>query len=81
MVENNKFRILSKKEVTDDSEINVIRLNGRRCAITDYAILQGAYASNDFSINDKQILKSRTGWWDLPALKNNIKSLSKKFLI
>ena len=60
---NNKFTLLSEEEIFGSQEIDIISKMGGRCAISDFAILLGAYVSNDYFIEDDSSLKGRTTWW------------------
>lgn len=60
---NNKFTLLSEEEIFGSQEIDIISKMGGRCAISDFAILLGAYVSNQYFIEDDSSLKGRTTWW------------------
>lgn len=60
---NNKFTLLSEEEIFGSQEIDIISEMDGRCAISDFAILLGAYVSNVYFIEDDSSLKGRTTWW------------------
>ena len=60
---NNKFTLLSEEEIFGSQEIDIISKMRGRCAISDFAILLGAYVSEDDFIKDDSSLKGRTTWW------------------
>ena len=60
---NNKFTLLSEEEIFGSQEIDIISKMGGRCAISDFAILLGAYVSDQYFIEDDSSLKGRTTWW------------------
>ena len=60
---NNRFTLLSEEEIFGSQEIDIISKKGGRCAISDFAILLGAYVSNQYFIEDDSSLKGRTTWW------------------
>ena len=60
---NNKFTLLSEEEIFGSQEIDIISEMDGRCAISDFAILLGAYVSDGYFIEDDSSLKGRTTWW------------------
>ena len=63
MLFDGEFSLLSDEQTFGSRKIDVIRQMGCKCAISDFAILLGAYASDDCHIADVSSLKGRTGWW------------------
>ena len=59
----NKFTLLSYEQISGRQMIDVIEKLGTKCAVTDFAILLGAYVSDEYHIDDDSSLKGRTGWW------------------
>lgn len=58
---DSKFTILTEEQIFEDIEI--MRKLGSKCAITDFAILLGGYASDEYHVDDDDSLKGRTGWY------------------
>ena len=59
----NEFTLLSYEQTFGNRKIDVIEQLGGKCAISDFAILLGAYVSDDYFIEDDSSLKGRTTWW------------------
>lgn len=55
--------LLSEGEVFGLERIDITNRMGGRCAISDFAILLGAYVSDEVYIDDDSSLKGRTTWW------------------
>ena len=64
---NSEFTLLSDEQTFGSNKINVIEKLGGKCAISDFAILLGAYVSDDYHVDDDNSLKGRTGWWYLSS--------------
>lgn len=64
---NNKFTLLSEKQIFGRKRIDVIGQLGAKCAISDFAILLGAYVSSDYHVDGDSSLKGRTGGWYLSS--------------
>ena len=58
---DSKFTLLTEEQILEDIEI--MRKLGSKCAITDFAILLGAYVSDEYHVDDDDSLKGRTGWY------------------
>ena len=56
----NEFTLLSDEQTFGSRKIDVIRQNGGRCAISDFAILLGAYVYSDYHVYGDSSLKGRT---------------------
>ena len=65
--ETNEFTLLSDEQTFGSRKIDVIERLGGKCAISDFAILLGAYVSDDYHVDDDSSLKGRTGWWYLSS--------------
>ena len=61
----NEFTLLSYEQTFGSQRIDVIRQMGRRCAISDFAILLGAIVS-DYMTDDSS-LRGRTSFWYLTS--------------
>ena len=63
----NEFTLLSDEQTFGSRKIDVIEQLGGKCAISDFAILLGAYVSDDYHVDDDSSLKGRTDWWYLSS--------------
>ena len=63
----NEFTLLSDEQTFGSRKIDVIEQLGGKCAISDFAILLGAYVSSDYHVDGDSSLKGRTGWWYLSS--------------
>ena len=64
---NSDFTLLSDDQTLGSPKIDIIRQMGGKCAISDFAILLGAYVSSDYHVDGDSSLKGRTGWWYLSS--------------
>ena len=64
---NNEFTLLSDEQTFGSQQIDVIDKMGGMCAISDFAIILGAYVSDDYHVDGDRSLKGRTGWWYLSS--------------
>lgn len=64
---NNEFTLLSDEQAFGSQQIDVIKKIGRKCAISDFAILLGAYVSSDYHVDVDNSMRGRTGWWYLSS--------------
>ena len=64
---NNEFTLLSDEQTFESQQIDVIKKMGRKCAISDFAILLGAYVSSDYHVDGDNSMRGRTGWWYLSS--------------
>ena len=63
----NEFTLLSLEQTSGSRKIDVIERLGEKCAISDFAILLGAYVNDDYHVDGDSSLKGRTGWWYLSS--------------
>ena len=63
----NEFTLLSDEQTFGSRKIDVIERLGGKCAISDFAILLGAYVSDEYHVSDDSSLRGRTGWWYLSS--------------
>ena len=63
----NEFTLLSDEQTFGSCKIDVIERLGEKCAISDFAILLGAYVNDDYHVDGDSSLKGRTGWWYLSS--------------
>ena len=61
---NNEFTLLTDEQIVDNP-IDVIKKLGTKCAVSDFAILLGAYVSDDYHVDEDNSMRGRTGWWYL----------------
>lgn len=64
---NNEFTLLSDEQTFGSQQIDVIKKIGRKCAISDFAILLGAYVSSDYHVDGDNSMRGRIGWWYLSS--------------
>ena len=62
-----EFTLLDEDQVFGSDRIDLISNIGGRCAITDFAILLGAYVSDEYYVDYDNSLKGRTGWYYLSS--------------
>ena len=48
---------------------DVIKKNGAMCAVSDFAILLGAYVSSHTNVAGDFSMRGRTGWWYLSSFE------------
>ncbi len=65
--DTNEFTLLDEDQVFGRNSIDLINNIGGRCAITDFAILLGAYVSDECYVYYDNSLKGRTGWYYLSS--------------
>jgi len=57
-----KLTLLEISRIFGEKALSIFEKYGTKAAITDFAILLGGYVS-DFTVNDSNQLKDRTGWY------------------
>lgn len=57
-----KITILKEEQVWGDNRLNIFKTIDPRCAVTDVAILRGAWVSNSYHIDSDSSLARRTGY-------------------
>ena len=62
---NNEFTLLSENQVFGNDKIDVIDKLGPKCAVSDFAILLGAYVSSVYVVYEDNSIRRRTSWWYL----------------
>ena len=70
-IEIPKLTILTKEQVYGDNKLNIFNVIDPKAAVSDTAILRGAYVSNYHTANDNS-LSGRTGNYWLKNIGNNI---------
>ncbi len=65
--DTNEFTLLDEDQVFGRMRIDLINNIGEKCAITDFAILLGAYVSDEYYVDYDNSLKGRTGWYYLSS--------------
>lgn len=58
-------RLLSEAQVFGEDRIGLIQKLGRRCAVSDFAVLSGADISDSSCLEEDPSLRGRTGRWAL----------------
>ena len=58
-----EITFLTDSEIFGDNQLEIIKRNGTKAAVTDYAILLGGYVSNEYYASGGNNLKERTGYW------------------
>ena len=66
-----EFTLLDKDQVFGSDRIDLISNIGAKCAITDFAILLGAYAPDDYYVDYDNSLKGRIGFYYLSSPDSN----------
>ena len=64
---NNEFTLLTEEQVFGSQSIDVIKKIGTKCAVSDFAILLGAYVYDDYHVDGDNSMRGRTGWWYLSS--------------
>ena len=60
----NEFTLLKDEQVFGTQKIDIIwQLGGGECAVSDFAILLGAYVSSSYFVEEDGIYIGRTTWW------------------
>ena len=59
----NKMTLLEENQVTGDNQLEIFKKMGKKAAVTDHAILTGAYVSDSYHVDDDSSLKGRCGFW------------------
>lgn len=59
----NQFTFLTEEQYFGEKQIEVIQKMGTKAALTDFAILCGAYVDNDSFVENKESLENRCGWY------------------
>ena len=57
------FTFLTKEQLFGDDQLDIIRIYGKKCAITDFYILLGGAVSSHYNTMEGNTGKVRTGWW------------------
>ena len=68
---NNEFKLLTDEQTFGSQQIDVIKKMGGKCAVSDFAILLGAYVSDDYHVDEDNSMRGRTGWWYLSNSDGN----------
>jgi hypothetical protein len=61
------FTLPSLEQTFGEEALDVFKKIGTKCAVTDFAILLGAYVIDDYYVSDDSSLKGRTGPWYLSS--------------
>lgn len=60
----NNFTFLTNEQIFGKDQLEIIRIYGTKCAITDFSILLGGSVSSEYYTSEGNTRKDRTGnWW------------------
>ena len=60
----NNFTFLNNEQIFGKDQLEIIRIYGTKCAITDFSILLGGGVSSEYYTSEGNTRKDRTGnWW------------------
>ena len=60
----NNFTFLTNEQIFGDNQLEILKKYSIKCAVTDFAILLGTYASSENYTSEGNNLKDRAGrWW------------------
>lgn len=60
----NNFTFLTQEQIFGDNQLEILKKYGIKCAVTDFAILLGTFASSENYTSEGNTLKDRAGrWW------------------
>lgn len=59
----NNFTFLTDEQIFGNSQLDILKNYGTKCAITDFSILLGGYVASDYYTSEGNSKKDRTGWW------------------
>ena len=57
------FTFLTEDQIFGNSQLEILKKYGTKCAITDFAILLGGDVTSDEFTSEGNTLNNRTGWW------------------
>lgn len=58
-----KFTFLTEEQITGNNKLDVIGKRGTKAALTDFAILLGAYCDDSYHLDNDNSLEGRTGYY------------------
>ena len=70
-IEIPKLTILTQEQVYGDNKLNIFDVINPRAAVSDTAILRGAYVSDDYVVANDNSLSGRTGYYWLQNSEKN----------
>ena len=59
----NNFTFLTDEQIFGNNQLDIISRYGTKCAITDFSILLGGFASPNHYTSEGNTRKDRAGWW------------------
>lgn len=68
---NNDVTLLSREQVFGNQKIDVTEKTDLKCAVSDFAILSGAYVAKWFRVDGDESLRGRTGVWYLSSANDS----------
>lgn len=54
---------LDYEQIYGPNKLDIFKIYGIKCAITDFSILLGGYVSSDYHTSEGNSRENRTGWW------------------
>ena len=54
---------LEERQITGSDQLEIFKKYGTKCAITDFSILLGGYASGTYYTSEGTLMSDRTGWY------------------
>lgn len=68
----NNFTFLTDEQIYGKNQLDIIRIYGAKCAITDFSILLGCFVSSEFYTSVEKSIKDRAGyWWTKSSFADN----------
>ena len=76
---NNEFTLLTEAQVFGYYNLDFIKKIGTKCAVSDFAILLGAFVADNYYVDGDESLKGRTSWWYLSSTDDgrNVRTVTK----
>lgn len=57
------FTFLTEEQCFGNSQLDILKKYGTKCAITDFSILLGGFVSSDYHTSEGNSRKDRACWW------------------
>lgn len=61
------YTLLPEEQVFGNKRLDIFKVYGTKCAVSDFSISLGAYVSNDNHVYGNNYMSGRTGWWYLSS--------------
>lgn len=74
------FTFLTEYQIFGNTQLNIIKIYGTKCATTDFSILLGGDVSLNHYTSEGNTRKDRTGWWWTKSCSviDNVRAINKK---